>query len=163
RSIPRVTSWLIGVIVLSSLMVGSVRGRPSPSAQKHDVRLVASITGSRLQPPSISPPSRSGPRIGTVAPMHVDAPLVATSLAEVPAPARRVQADGFDGAYTFEVPRDPFLPLVLAAEHTERISLMTAVAIAFSRNPMTVSNTGWDLQARPRGPEALGLGSHHRA
>lgn len=94
--------------------------------------------------------------------MHVDAPLVATSLAEVPGAARRIEADGFDGAYTFEGPRDPFLPLVLAAEHTERIALMTAVAIAFSRNPMTVAHTGWDLQAASCGRAVLGLGSQIR-
>src|SRR3954471_10757286 len=94
--------------------------------------------------------------------MHVDAPLVATSLAEVPAAARRIEADGFDGAYTFEGPRDPFLPLVLAAEHTERIALMTAVAIAFARNPMTVAHTGWDLQAASAGRAVLGLGSQIR-
>src|SRR4051794_33986773 len=95
-------------------------------------------------------------------PMLVDAPLVATSLTDVPAAARRIEADGFDGAYTFEGPRDPFLPLVLAAEHTERIALMTAVAIAFARNPMTVANTGWDLQAASGGRAVLGLGSQIR-
>jgi probable F420-dependent oxidoreductase len=94
--------------------------------------------------------------------VKVDAPLVATSLAEVPAAARRIEADGFDGAYTFEGPRDPFLPLVLAAEHTEQISLMTAVAIAFARNPMTVANTGWDLQAASGGRAVVGLGSQIR-
>ena len=70
--------------------------------------------------------------------MKVDAPLVAAALGQVPAMARRVEADGFDGLYTFEGPRDPFLPLMLAAEHTNRVELMTAVAIAFARNPMTV-------------------------
>ena len=95
--------------------------------------------------------------------MQVDAPLVTPSLAAVPAAARRIEADGFDGAYTFEGPRDPFLPLVLAAEHTERISLMTAVAIAFARNPMTVAHTGWDLQAASGGRAVVGLGSQIRA
>ena len=95
--------------------------------------------------------------------MKIDAPLVATDLRAVPAAARRIEADGFDGAYTFEGPRDPFLPLILAAEHTERISLMTAVAIAFARNPMTVAHTGWDLQAASGGRAVLGLGSQIRA
>jgi probable F420-dependent oxidoreductase len=94
--------------------------------------------------------------------MLVDAPLVASSLTDVPAAARRIEADGFDGAYTFEGPRDPFLPLVLAAEHTERIALMTAVAIAFARNPMTVANTAWDLQTASGGRAVLGLGSQIR-
>jgi probable F420-dependent oxidoreductase len=93
----------------------------------------------------------------------LDAPLVATDLRAVPGAARRIEADGFDGAYTFEGPRDPFLPLVLAAEHTERISLMTAVAIAFARNPMTVAHTGWDLQAASGGRAVVGLGSQIRA
>jgi probable F420-dependent oxidoreductase len=94
--------------------------------------------------------------------VKVDAPLVATSLAAVPGAARRIEADGFDGVYTFEGPRDPFLPLVLAAEHTQRISLMTAVAIAFARSPMIVANTGWDLQAASGGRAVIGLGSQIR-
>jgi probable F420-dependent oxidoreductase len=94
--------------------------------------------------------------------VRLDAPLVATGLAAVPGAARRIEADGFDGAYTFEGPRDPFLPLVLAAEHTERIELMTAVAIAFARNPMTVASLGWDLQAASGGRVVLGLGSQIR-
>jgi len=91
--------------------------------------------------------------------MKLDAPLVATSLAEVPSAARALEADGFDGVYTFEGPHDPFLPLALAAEHTTRVELMTAVAIAFARNPMTVANIGWDLQAASGGRAIVGLGS----
>ncbi len=91
--------------------------------------------------------------------MRFDAPLVATDLAAVPIAAAGIEADGFDGAYTFEGPRDPFLPLVLAAEHTSHIELMTAVAIAFARNPMTVAYTGWDLQAASGGRAVVGLGS----
>ncbi len=91
--------------------------------------------------------------------MKVDAPLVAAALDDVPATARRVEADGYDGLYTFEGPRDPFLPLMLAAEHTDRVELMTAIAIAFARNPMTVANLGWDLHAASGGRAIVGLGS----
>ncbi len=91
--------------------------------------------------------------------MKVDAPLVAGGLHDVPAMARRVEADNYDGLYTFEGPRDPFLPLMLAAEHTERVQLMTAIAIAFARNPMTIANLGWDLQAASGGRAIVGLGS----
>ena len=63
---------------------------------------------------------------------------------------RRLEADGYDGTYTFEGPHDPFLPLVLAAEATERLELMTAVAIAFARSPMTLAAQAWDLQRCPR-------------
>ena len=46
-------------------------------------------------------------------------------LAAVPERARQLEAEGYDGAVTAEVSNDPFLPLLLAAEHTERIELMT--------------------------------------
>ncbi len=95
--------------------------------------------------------------------MKVDAPLVGSELRSVPEAARRIEADGFDGVYTFEGPRDPFLPLMLAAEHTRRVELMTAVAIAFARSPMVVAHTGWDLQAASGGRAILGLGSQIRA
>lgn len=66
---------------------------------------------------------------------------------------------GCDGAFTFEGPHDPFLPLVAAAEATEELELMTAVAIAFARNPMTVAVQGNDLHLLSEGRFHLGLGS----
>jgi probable F420-dependent oxidoreductase len=47
----------------------------------------------------------------------------------------------------------------LAAEHTTKIELGTSIAVAFARNPMTVANVGWDLQAYSQGRFILGLGS----
>ncbi|MEP6624708.1 MAG: TIGR03617 family F420-dependent LLM class oxidoreductase [Acidimicrobiia bacterium] len=91
--------------------------------------------------------------------MKVDAPLVAATLHDVPAVAGRVEADGFDGLYTFEGPHDPFLPLMLAAEHTRRVDVMTAVAIALARNPMTVAQLAWDLNVASGGRAIVGLGS----
>ena len=55
--------------------------------------------------------------------MKIDSGFM-TSLEDVPARARRLEADGFDGLITAEIAHDPFLPLALAAEHTERIELM---------------------------------------
>lgn len=66
---------------------------------------------------------------------------------------------GYDRAFSFEAKHDPFLPLAVAAEHTERLGLGTAVAIAFARTPMTLANVGWDLQAISGGRFTLGLGS----
>ena len=57
----------------------------------------------------------------------------------------------------FRAANDPFLPLVLAAEHSERIQLMTSIAVAFARNPMIVANIGNDLQAYSKGRFILGL------
>jgi probable F420-dependent oxidoreductase len=90
--------------------------------------------------------------------VNVDGPLLG-DLHEVGARAARMESDGYDGAFTFEGPHDPFFPLVLAAEHTERLELSTAIAVAFARNPMTLANIGYDLQAFSRGRTILGLGS----
>ena len=66
---------------------------------------------------------------------------------------------GYDRAFSFEAKHDPFVPLAVAAEHTERIGLGTAVAIAFARTPMTLANVAWDLQTLTEGRFTLGLGS----
>ena len=91
--------------------------------------------------------------------MRVDGPLVTPALTEVAAAARALEAAGYDGTYTFEGPHDPFLPLVLAAEATERLELITAVAIAFARSPMTLAAMAHDLQGLSAGRFHLGLGS----
>lgn len=93
--------------------------------------------------------------------MKVDAPLYSF---DAPEPeARRLEAKGYAGAFTFEGPHDPFFPLLLAARATERIELYTAVAIAFSRNPMILANIGWDLQQLSKGRFILGLGTQIKA
>jgi len=91
--------------------------------------------------------------------MKLDAPLLATDLAAVPAEARTIERIGYDGTFTFEGPHDPFFPLMLAAEHTSRLEVATAVAIAFPRSPMQLANVGHDLQVFSRGRFILGLGS----
>ncbi|MDW3220246.1 MAG: TIGR03617 family F420-dependent LLM class oxidoreductase [Acidimicrobiales bacterium] len=70
-----------------------------------------------------------------------------------------LEAIGYDRAFSFEAKHDPFLALAVAGEHTSRIELGTAIAIAFARTPMTLANTGWDLQATTGGRFVLGLGS----
>lgn len=94
--------------------------------------------------------------------MRVDGPLVLTDLAAVPAAARHLEAAGYHGTFTFEGPHDPFLPLVAAAPATERLELMTAVAIAFARNPMTLAVQANDLHVLSSGRFHLGLGSQIR-
>jgi probable F420-dependent oxidoreductase len=83
-------------------------------------------------------------------------------LAQVPARARAIEEGGYDGAVSAEIANDPFFPLLLAAEHTQRIELMTSIAVAFSRNPMTMANIGHDLNAYSKGRLCLGLGSQIR-
>jgi probable F420-dependent oxidoreductase len=66
---------------------------------------------------------------------------------------------GYDGIWSAETSHDPFLPLVLAAEHTERLKLGTGIAVAFARNPMNLAVTANDLHALSQGRFMLGLGS----
>ncbi len=84
---------------------------------------------------------------------------VSSHLADVAEAATRLERRGYDCCWTAEINHDPFLPLVLAAEHTNEIELGTSIAVAFARNPMTVANVGWDLQAYSEGRFILGLGS----
>jgi probable F420-dependent oxidoreductase len=92
--------------------------------------------------------------------MKIDAGLMGpTDLTKVPAEAKRLEAEGYDGLITAEMSTDPFFPLLIAAEHTERIDLMTSIAVAFARNPMIVANVSNDLQALSKGRFILGLGS----
>jgi probable F420-dependent oxidoreductase len=83
----------------------------------------------------------------------------APSIHRMAAAARKIEELGFDGTTTPEAGHDPFLPLVVAAEHTSRITLATNVAIAFPRSPMVVAQIAWDLQQLSRGRFQLGLGT----
>jgi probable F420-dependent oxidoreductase len=73
--------------------------------------------------------------------------------------AREAEEAGYDGIWSAETSHDPFFPLLVAAQHTERVELGTGIAVAFARNPMTVAQTAWDLQAYSKGRFILGLGS----
>jgi probable F420-dependent oxidoreductase len=84
---------------------------------------------------------------------------IPTNLNKVASAAQEVEAAGYSGGWTAETSHDPFMPLLLAAEHTTQLELGTSIAVAFARNPMTLANTGWDLQAYSKGRFILGLGS----
>ena len=58
------------------------------------------------------------------APTSLDIGAVATD-------ARRAEALGYDGVLTEETKDDPYIVIALAAQATTRVSLATAVAIAF--------------------------------
>ncbi len=84
---------------------------------------------------------------------------IGTDLHRAGAAAQEAEAAGYSGVWTAETAHDPFLPLLLAAEHTTEIEIGTSIAVAFARNPMTLANIGWDLQAFSKGRFVLGLGS----
>ncbi|MEQ8859848.1 MAG: TIGR03617 family F420-dependent LLM class oxidoreductase [Pseudomonadales bacterium] len=76
--------------------------------------------------------------------------------------ARELEEMGYSGILTAETAHDPFFPLLVAAQNTERVDLMTSIAVAFSRTPMTLANIGHDLNAASKGRFVLGLGSQIR-
>jgi probable F420-dependent oxidoreductase len=94
--------------------------------------------------------------------VQIDGALLTADLRETGPAARALEAQGFDGILSFEGAHDPFLPLATAAEHTTRVRLTTAIAIAFARNPMLCAYLANDLQLLSGGRFVLGLGTQIR-
>ena len=90
--------------------------------------------------------------------MKVDAGL-GNELEKIPQAAKDLEAFGYDGVRTAEMNHDPFFPLVLAAEHTQSVELITSIAVAFARSPMNLANLAHDLNAYSKGRFTVGLGS----
>jgi len=88
---------------------------------------------------------------------------IGAELARAGAAAADQEALGFDGIWAAETNHDPFLALTLAAEHTDRVELGTSIAVAFARNPMTLAQTAYNLNAFAEGRFRLGLGSQIKA
>lgn len=88
---------------------------------------------------------------------------VSADLSLVKKQAQRAEALGYDGIKIAELEHDPFLPLTLAAECTSRVELMTSVAVAFARNPMSMAHLAHDLNAFSQDRFILGLGTQVKA
>ncbi len=88
---------------------------------------------------------------------------VGWELDKVGAQAQELEEMGYAGILSAETSHDPFLPLLVAAQNTEQVDLMTGIAVAFGRSPMTLANIGHDLNAASKGRFVLGLGSQIRA
>jgi probable F420-dependent oxidoreductase len=83
-------------------------------------------------------------------------------LVEVGAFAERMERLGFDGIHVPEATHDPFTVSALALEHTTRVIVRTAVALAFPRSPMVTAYTSWDLARFSGGRFQVGLGTQVR-
>ncbi len=94
--------------------------------------------------------------------MKIDASLMFDPV-QVGEMAAAIEQAGFDGAYTFEGQSDPFISVAAAAMRTQRLELMTSIAVAFARNPMNLAYLGNDLQNLSGGRFILGLGSQVKA
>lgn len=84
---------------------------------------------------------------------------VGWELDTVGAQAQELEEMGYSGVMTAETSHDPFFPLLVAAQHTRQVDLLTSIAVAFARSPMILANIGHDLNAASRGRFVLGLGS----
>ena len=73
--------------------------------------------------------------------------------------AGELEDAGFDGAYSFEGQSDPFITIAAAAMKTKKMDLMTSIAVAFARNPMSLAYLGNDLQLLSQGRFIMGLGT----
>ncbi len=90
--------------------------------------------------------------------MKVDA-NIGWELDKVGAQAKELEDIGYSAIRTAETSHDPFFPLLVAAQHTDKAELMTSIAVAFARTPMVLANIGHDLNAASKGRFVLGLGS----
>ena len=91
--------------------------------------------------------------------MQLDTILTTFSFKDIGPLARSVEDMGFDALWGLENQHEPFMPLAVAATATNKIQLGTAIALSFTRSPMTLAYTAWDLQAGSNGRFILGLGT----
>lgn len=80
-------------------------------------------------------------------------------LREIGDQVRGLAAAGVAGAFTYEGPAEPFLPLAAAAAAGTGLDLYTNLAIALPRSPMHLAQTAHQLQQSSGGRFALGLGT----
>jgi len=73
--------------------------------------------------------------------------------------ARLADNAGFDSAWHYEVFKNPFTMLALGAAVTERVTLATGLASAFSRSPFEAANAAADLDELSDGRMVLGIGT----
>jgi len=93
--------------------------------------------------------------------MRVDG-FLSHELGRAQSEAQQLEARGYDGAFSAEGPHEPFAPLLVAAEGTSRLELMTNIAVAFARSPLDLAQQANDLQLASRGRFVLGVGSQIR-
>ncbi len=91
--------------------------------------------------------------------MKFDVSVFVEDLNKAASIAEAVEDYGFDGLWVAEAAHNPFLPLAHAALATRHISLGTAIAVAFPRDPLLMAQTALDLATQSRGRFILGLGT----
>ena len=92
--------------------------------------------------------------------MKVDGGIPLSDPAEIARVATELEDVGYDGALSRGDEPRPVPPARRSRPSTPSgSSSAPAIAVAFARNPMTLANIGYDLQAYSEGRFRLGLGS----
>jgi probable F420-dependent oxidoreductase len=93
-------------------------------------------------------------QIGLTVPFH------GVPLSELGPLAARAEAAGYEGLWSAESnDLDGFTPLAVAAEHTERVRLVTGIVSVYTRGPGTLAQTAAALADLSKGRFTLGLGA----
>lgn len=95
--------------------------------------------------------------------MKIDMGMIGASGIECGPLAATAEAEGFDAAWSSESVTDAFLQSQAALMTTSRLTVGTAIAVAFARNPMSTAYAAWDLAGMSGGRFILGLGSQIQA
>lgn len=81
----------------------------------------------------------------------------------IPSQVRDADDLGYDRLLSAEIPMDPYMALIVAAQVPSRIGLATGIAVGPSRSPVSTAYTAWELQRLSGGRLVLGLGSQVKA
>src|SRR5881409_1774986 len=87
-------------------------------------------------------------------------PFAGVPLRELGPLVRRIEDAGYDSVWSAESTEyDGFTPLVVAAEHSERLRLVTGIVNVFTRGPALLAQTAAALADVSNGRFVLGLGA----
>jgi probable F420-dependent oxidoreductase len=87
-------------------------------------------------------------------------PFTGVPLSELPGLARRAEEVGYDGLWSQEATElDGFTPLVIAAQHTERVRIVTGIVSVYTRGPALLAQSATALAELSNGRFTLGLGA----
>src|SRR5919204_3471412 len=87
-------------------------------------------------------------------------PFTGVPLRGLPPLVRRIEELGYDGVWSAESTElDGFTPLAVAAQHSERLRLVTGVVNVFTRGPAVLAQTAAALADLSGGRFVLGLGA----
>ena len=73
--------------------------------------------------------------------------------------AQVAESAGFDHVWVSETGNNPFLPMPLITDYTDDLTFGTRITMAFTRSPMNLAQTAWDLARYSDGRFILGLGT----